>query len=919
MLHFIRFNCALVTLMLVIAFTTTAQTKNQFKGRVVDSANHVPIEMATVAVMEVKDTVSTLISYTLTDKEGNFILHGIPAGVNLKLLVSFISYNSYRKLLTLNNKTENMDFGTIGLSNKLLKEITIRDRPPIVIRADTIEFAAEAFKVRPNAVVEDLLKKLPGVEVSGDGTVTVAGKPVSKIYVDGHEYFANDQRIATKNLDVALIDKVQVYDDRENDPNHVTPAADVNKIINLKFKKEYKKSIFGKVFLGVGTEDRYETGGLINMFRDTLQVSLLGVSNNLNNTGFSFTDLYTSGGLNRGGTEAAARAGLGAFGGAGSGIQKIISGGVNINNDYGKKLKVNLSYYYNHLINDYNSLSNTQRLLNDTTLTSRTATSRVRYDTRHVITSSVRWAPDNATSYLYTPSINIDNNSSATSTLATTFSNFIPLITQSNTADRNNGSSVGFSQNFTYNHQFKKAGQALTISHSLNISPNNSGDFNVNQVSSFTSLLPSYLLNRFTNSVSKSTDASVNETYRISVNKKLNFSVAANSAYRHAVNNVFAFDLDTLSGHYDAPVVNLSSALTRNSFTQTLSPGFTYAFSDGRTHPFMQLNASVNLEMQNVNNHFDRGAANLNQQFFNAFPVLNFNYGKFAAGYSESMQLPNIGDLIPYTVVYSPLYSVTGNPDLKPTYRHNFSIRYTNYNFKTRNTFSANINYTTSENSVFRQRTLDQAGIETSRPINMSGARNVNGSILLSKPIKKTTDLNITSSTNLGVTYFHNFFELNGQNGFQNSIGGILTESINFNWKDKIELSPSYVLSAQSVKYTGINYPNQSQIAHNAGSHFMFYWNSRTSIEGSYNYTYNPLVPPGFQKSANLLSMNIARTLFANGKGQIKLTCYDILNQSIGTTRSINENVITDNQSEILKRYFLLTFQYSFIKSLTRK
>jgi len=919
MLHFIRFNSALFLLLLAVAFTTNAQTKNQFKGKVVDSANHVPIEMATVAIMEVKDTVSTLISYTLTDKEGNFILHGIPAGVNLKLLVSFVSYNSYRKLLKLQNKTENMDFGTIGLSNKLLKEITIRDRPPIVIRADTIEFAAEAFKVRPNAVVEDLLKKLPGVEVSGDGTVTVAGKPVSKIYVDGHEYFANDQRIATKNLDVALIDKVQVYDDRENDPNHVTPAADVNKIINLKFKKEYKKSIFGKVFLGAGTEDRYETGGLINMFRDTLQVSLIGVSNNLNNTGFSFNDLYTSGGLNRGGNEAAARAGLGGFGGAGSGIQKVISGGVNINNDYGKKLKVNLAYYYNHTNNDFNSLANTQRLLNDTTLTSRTANSRISYDTRHIITSSVRWAPNPATQIQYTPVLNIDNNSSGSSTLASTFSNFVPLITQSNTTDHRDGSNVSFSQNFSYNHQLKKQGSSFSVNHSLNISPSSSNDFNINQVNSFTSLLPSYVLNRLTNTIGNSTDGSISAGYRTQVNKKLSATATVSANYRHAVNNTFALDLDTVTGHYDAPVLNLNSALTRNTFSESVNPGFTYMFSDGRTHPFMQVNASVNLEMQDVSNHFDRGAPDLNQRFFTALPNISFNYGKFGASYTESMQLPNIGDLIPYTVVFSPLYSVTGNPDLKPTYRHNFSIRYSNFNFKTRNTFSANLNYTSSDNTVFRQRTLDQAGIETSRPINMNGAHSVNGSINLSKPIKKTTDLNITSSTNLSATYFHNFFELNGQNGFQNSIGGIFTESINFNWKDKIELSPAYTLTAQSVKYTGVNYPNQSQIAHNAGSHFMFYWNSRTSIEGSYNYTYNPLVPPGFQKSANLLSMNIARTLFANGKGQIKLTCYDILNQSIGTTRSINENVITDNQSEILKRYFLLTFQYSFIKSLTKK
>jgi hypothetical protein len=308
---------------LLMSFSALAQNKAIIKGKVIDSASKAPLELATIAVLDMRDTIASLISYTTSDKKGEFTLHNMQADIPIKMLITFVSYKPYRKSFTL-KKGETFDLGTIHLSPQQLNEVVvIGERPPIVIRKDTIEFNTEAFKTRPNALVEDLLKKLPGVQINADGFVLFNGKGVEKVLVDGHEYFMNDTRIATKNLNADMIDKVQVYDDRDNDPNHLVPDVDVKKIINLKFKKAYKKSIFGKVYAGAGTEDRYTASGLINMFKDTLQVSLLGMANNLNNTGFSFNDLYTLGGANRGGGSILYRGGFG-FAGP-SGIQKIIS------------------------------------------------------------------------------------------------------------------------------------------------------------------------------------------------------------------------------------------------------------------------------------------------------------------------------------------------------------------------------------------------------------------------------------------------------------------------------------------------------------------------------------------------------------------------------------------------------------------
>lgn len=236
----------LLAAFMLTVLVAEAQNTSVIKGRVIDSASNKPVEFATVVISDARDTSANFIAYTLTDKNGSFALHKLPAAIPLKLLISFVAYQPFRKKITLSNN-QNLDIGNLLLSTKQLGEVVVKgERMPIVIRKDTIEFNAEAFKVRPNAVVEDLLKKLPGVEVDNSGKITVMGKYVTKIMVDGKEFFANDPRIASKNLDADMIAKVQVYDDRENDPDHLVPDIDVKKIINLKFKKRLRKAFLEK-------------------------------------------------------------------------------------------------------------------------------------------------------------------------------------------------------------------------------------------------------------------------------------------------------------------------------------------------------------------------------------------------------------------------------------------------------------------------------------------------------------------------------------------------------------------------------------------------------------------------------------------------------------------------------------------------
>ncbi|MBW4889668.1 TonB-dependent receptor family protein [Mucilaginibacter sp. HMF5004] len=903
--------------LMLMAFAGLAQNHAEIKGRVLDSVSYQPLALATIAVVNVQDSLSSLVSYTVTDKTGAFTLHNLPSGVQLKILITYVGCYPFRKIITL-NKNQAVDIGEVLLNQKDLKEIAVKDRMPIVIRKDTIEFNAEAFKTRPNAVVEDLLKKLPGVEVDIEGIITVNGKSVSKILVDGREFFSNDPRIASKNLDADMVEKVQVYDDREDDPDHLVPAAKLNKIINLKFKKALKKSAFGKIYAGGGTEGHYSVGGLYNIFRDTLQVSMLALSNNLNNTGFDFNDIYQGAGLGRGG-EAFYRGGLSAFGGS-AGIQTVTSGGININDDYGKKLKINLAYYYSQTRSRNNSVNNTQQFinvytiptLNDTTLTTKNADNHSSTAIKHNITGLIRWQPDDVTQIKYTPIFSYNDNLSNQNSFGSSFSNFAPLINQTENSNSTDGSSFQFQHQFSYNHQLNRKGESISIEHSLMFNPAKSVSYNNNELQSYTAF-PSYLLKRYANNEDNNTNASLAVSYRYPVIKNLALSIGLSTEYNYQLDNVYTYDFDPITGEYDTYLTAQSANLTRNKWIHNIRPGLTYNFGNS-----VSIEIDMLAQLQQVNNKFYRNISDINQNYFTFLPNVQLNAGSFSFNYSASTTLPNIGDMIPYSITFSPSYSITGNPDLKLTRHNNFAIGYNNYSSQSQVSFNLSASASFEKSGVFRQKTLNAQLAETSMPINRDGRYTISVGSYISKRFKKQNDIRLNGTISINLSKSYNFFEINHRDGNQNNYHATLSPRLSINYREILEIEPSYSLNQTFTSYSGVDYGNQSNTTHNVDTRFNIFLPKKLTIEGDFSYNYNPVVSPGFQKSINLFSLSIDRPLMKKDRGNIKLSCYDILNQNIGSNRYVVDNTVTDIESQILKRYFLLTLQFKFNKAITK-
>jgi hypothetical protein len=907
-----------IAIMALLAFITTAamaQNRANIQGKVVDSASNEVLELATVAVVNPID--SSLISYTVTNKAGEFTLHNLPADKTIKLVISFVTYNNFRKNLNL-KKGETLQLGAIKIAAKTndMSEVKISGEVvPIVVKKDTIEFNAEAFKTPPNAVVEDLLKRLPGLEVDMNGNITVNGKSV-KLKVDGKEFFSNDPRIASKNLDADLIAKVQVYDDREDDPDHLIPDAKVNKIINLKLKSAIKKSVGGKLHGGAGTRDRYDAGLIYNMFRDTLQISLIGIANNLNRTGFSQGDLSSLAGFNRNGTDVARNLNLG---GRGS-ISTIGSGGANINTDYGKKLKVNLLYYYSHSSNINNNSEFSQQFIkdtvsgNNTTISSNYFVGERSHSNTHTISSLVEMNPDSTVKIRYQPVINISNSGSREGYTNDTYNNFVPKLNGTVYSSNDQSENFQFQHTFSYYHTFHKKGESLNITHNLNISPGSGKSYSLNDITSYVPQIPSSRLDRLADNANRGSSASANITYRNPFSKKLTGDVQFFNNFNYNNGRMFTYDANPQTGLYDIYIDSLSRDLVRKQFTETVRPELTYNFTKQA-----RLIASLGVQFMQTYNRFNKGFPDINRFSTYLLPALSFSNSKFSVSYDVSVRQPDINSMRPDTTVYNQLSSSAGNPLLKPTRSHSLNVGL--YLNKSERMLSTNINgyFSIDENSIFSQRQISSQGISFSRPINKTGSYYSSVTGTESKSFKKFDAWQIRLTDRLTMGYQHNFFQVNGQEGFQNTLSGVFSQQVFANWNNKFEINPTYTISPSFTSYQDVNYKNIRYATQSLYIPTVIKMVKHMTFEANYSYKYNPQVTPGQQRSSNVLNLSVARQFQFRDRGEIKISCFDLFDQSIDSYRYVGGNYLYDIQQQILRRYFLLSYSYRFSSTTTKK
>lgn len=880
----------LIPLLIVFAIAAKAQNHGIIKAIILDSLNKQPIQLATVSILNQQD--SSLVSYTVTDKNGAFTLHNLPQETS-RLLISHVGYQNTRISIKLKNGVPT-DLGKIYLSSKTLQEVIVKgERIPVIIKKDTIEFDATAFKTRPNALVEDLLKKLPGVQIDRDNHITMNGKDISKIRINGKNFFVNDQTIATKNLDADMISKVQVYDDRDDDPDHLVPENQVKKIINLKFKKEFTKGILSTLSAGAGTRDRYAGAGFAAKFQDDFQLSGRVGIDNLSNTG---NFIGNSGGFST-------------WTFPSNGIRKSNVGNLDITKDLSKKLKLHVEYRFSNNTNDDNSTSKVQQNISDTIINTLSENIRHQKTNNQTLNAETEWKPDSVTIIKYNPDIDYNYDNSQNSSRSIKSNNFIPLLNTIVSSDHGRNTSFQYHHNLNYYHKLNKKGASIIIANSIGIQPQNSMSFNANDLISYIVSVPSDTLRRSSKNTNHDISEGLNTIYHYPITKKLSADLILVGVHDRNRGELLTYDEDFRTGLYNIFLPDQSSNLIRNLWGESVTPQLTYNFNDN-----FYLKAGLNAMSQQIGNHFNSYTNDLNQNFFYLFPSAEIHVKAFSLNYGESVQQPSINNLQPITIVYSPLYTFIGNPKLKPTYLHNIGFDYRKYNYQSGLNFNVNSRVIIETNTIVTEQTINAGGGTVNTPINRNGrfSAYLNGNF--GKNFKKRKKWQFYIGTGINASAAHNFFIVNQQNGYQNTQTIQLNQVINIEYNDLVSFEPLYGINYTTSQYRLVTYPNTKFITQNAGMRVDISLPENFRWKIDYTYKYNPLVAPGFQRNTNLLNFSVSKRIQEKGRGEIGLVCYDLLNQNVSLQHSVYGNSITDIQSQVLKRYLLLTYTYHFKK-----
>src|SRR6187200_739167 len=481
-------NLALLILSGLFPFFLSAQT-GVVKGRLVDTAGQL-LDNATISVLQKKD--SSFVSYTMSDSKGTFEIKNLSLG-DYQIFISFTGYEIYKGAFSITANKPTLDFGLVMLwpEYKMLSTVVVTESP-VKMNGDTISFKVKAFNSKPDATVEDVLKKLPGVQVQRDGTIKAMGEQVQKVYVDGKEFFGNDPKIATRNLTADMVDQIQVFDDM-SEQARFTKIDDGSKTksINIKLKKDRRRGDFGRATAGVGSDSRYEGNFSFNHFRGDQRISLVGSANNTNKVSYTFTDISSQGGSSQFSNGGATGLGMAnASGGTSGGVSRPLSAGINFNDSWGPKIDFRGSYFYTD-----NSNILEQKKFRRNTFPGDSASETSTYSNihngnkTHRINARWEYVIDSANSILYTANLSKQKFKGVTIDTNVTFSDGIDkyLATEVRTNRHDDRDGINYSGELLYRRKFKRIGRTFTLGWRNSPGVSDTKSYNISPVTAYNS------------------------------------------------------------------------------------------------------------------------------------------------------------------------------------------------------------------------------------------------------------------------------------------------------------------------------------------------------------------------------------------------------------------------------------------------
>lgn len=900
-----------------------SSAQGTLKGKLVDSAQQKPLGLATVTVFKASDTV--IITYRLSNPDGEFKVPGIPFGLGCRVVVSYSGYSVYRKEFNIKNDAPVMDIGTIKLSpvsTSLDEVIVYAERPPVIIKKDTVEFNASAFKTLPNALVEDLLKKLPGVQVDKEGNIVVNGKPVNRILVDGKTFFGDDPKMATRNLPANVIDKVQVTDDKEemlrngdDNPNNV------GKVVNITLKKNIKKGWFGKLYAGGGTQGIYEAGGIANIYRDTLQVSVLGYLNNMNKPGFSLSEMMQTGGFQRNNNSSYSSSirsvrnsnGSGVtinginFGGiSGSGGISTSKGiGFNLNHTPNTKRSFFIQYFRGNINVNRRTVTSITQYNSDTAIDNNTALTGGLITNAHSIGLGAKLKPDSVTTLLVNANYMIGLQDEQRISDVESINDKLGPLSNGNIFQNNPAHTYIYRHNIYLTKLSKtKKGRRFNFFQGLEIN-NRFNDYSTESAlnfyypAAFDSVAAQLRIERIPR-----TDASVSFNYSEPISKLFTLRIGARYEYSQLYNTVNTFNKNNSTNKFDVPNATLSSRFNRIGNRFIANPGLEFKWKKLTIIPVARI------LLQYMNNEFASLPNPILQRTSNVLPSLSIVYKGLTINYSKDIQLPGYTFLIPVNDNTNPYFISKGNPLLLPIERNNFSMEYYYNNTKSNLYINLYTSGALTGKDIVQSITLDDRGVQTTMPVNANGSKNFSMNFNIDKQYKSNPKFIYSWNTGSNFNYNRNKLLFNNVNSLQTTVNFSSWVGIGLNFNDKLEWNSSLNLGYNFTNYTNPYFKKINIRQRWFENELVVRWPKHVIWETQYNQDYLSSLPSG-SRIIRRWNAAVNFTMLKSEALVLKLSVFDILKTNRNQYALVNRNMITRVETNTLPQYFMTTITYN--------
>ncbi len=932
-------------LIALLAMTTIASfaQKREVSGTVLDTQTKEAVSMVTVQLLK---SDSSFVEGALSDNKGHFSVKA-PADGQYILKLSSVGYKTVTRAVSVKQKA-NVNLGTLRFSPDaiMLKEATVTAQAQkVVVKEDTFEYNANAYRTPEGSTIEELVKRLPGAEVGDDGKITINGKEVKKILIDGKEFMTGDTKTAMKNIPTSIINKVKAYD-QKSDLSRVTGIDDGEEqtVLDFGVKAGMNKGVMVNADAGVGTKDRYSGRAFGGYMRGNFKLFGMGNANNVNDMGFG---------------------GRGGFFGRGrNGLNASKMAGVNLNYEKKDTLKIDGSVRWNHSDGDSWSKSSSENYVSTVGSFSNNVSQSFSRSNNFNAQARVEWTPDSMTNIMFRPTLSLSNSDGLSHGSSASFNEdpygYVtdPLSTEAFKTLAQNGVIVNSntSNGITYsksnsagamlqiNRKLNSRGRNITLRGDVSYTNSESNSLSTNnvhlyQVKDAAGQDSTYQTNRYNLAPSKSWNYTLQTTYSEPLWKGTFLQLRYQFKYSYSKSDRSTYDFSNLGedffsgvragyrswgGYLDRlehPYTDyLDTNLSRFSEYKNYTHNIELMFRMIRTK--WQLNAGVMMQPQR--SHYVQNYQGVNvdttRNVTNFTPTLDFRYkfnkiSNLRVNYRASTTQPSISQLLDIYDDSDPLNISTGNPGLKPSFKQNFRLFYNSYFEKTKQSVMTFVDFNNTQNSISNKVTYNEkTGGRITRPENINGNWNVNSALMFNTPLDSAGYWNINTFANLNYSNNVGYISLSRDaNSIKNTtrdmtVGDRLAGSYRNSWLE-VELNGAFNYRHSNNKLQPASNSNVWQYSYGGSISATAPWGTTLSTDLNMNsrrgYTDNSL-------NTNELVWNaqVAHSFLKGRSLTVMLQFYDILHQQSNLSRNITASMRSDTEYNSINSYMMLHINY---------